>query len=170
MSNSERDVQTEDLSEQTDHLEQEARMVLPGLQALFGFQLVAAFQPPFWSQFSRLEHFLHWFALGMIAVATMLFLLPAAYHRQVERDRVSREFLRVSNRALSWGLYPLMFTICLDFYLVGRAITRDPWISGGFAGALLGLFVYTWIIFPHLRRRRTRERPEQKGPSFSKAS
>ena len=42
----------ENLPELVSHLLEECRMVLPGIQALFGFQLVAVFNQAFWEKLS----------------------------------------------------------------------------------------------------------------------
>ena len=47
------------------HLLEECRMVLPGLQALFGFQLIAVFSAGFEVQLSPFEQRLHLLALGL---------------------------------------------------------------------------------------------------------
>ncbi len=39
----------ESLSQAITHILEECRMVLPGIEALFGFQLVAVFSQPFWN-------------------------------------------------------------------------------------------------------------------------
>jgi Family of unknown function (DUF6328) len=47
---------------------EEARMVLPGIQALFGFQLIAAFNETF-RQLEPPEQLLHFFSLVLVALA-----------------------------------------------------------------------------------------------------
>ena len=57
-------------------------MVLPGVQALFGFQLIAVFSDGFTARLTRSEQGLHLLALTLVAVAGALVMTPAAYHRQ----------------------------------------------------------------------------------------
>ena len=83
--------------EQTEKMAQEAieeaRMVLPGIQALFGFQLIAVFNERF-KQLPDDEQRLHFAAIILIAVAIAVIMTPAAYHRQVEpgvRQRAIRQ-------------------------------------------------------------------------------
>ena len=61
----------EPLSEVASHLLEECRMVLPGIQALFGFQLMAVFNAKFWDllYFQRVVHLL---AIGLVAIAVAL--------------------------------------------------------------------------------------------------
>ena len=69
---------------------EEARMVTPGIQVLFGFQLVAAFNERF-RQLGPIEQALHFVALVLVALSVALIMTPAAYHRISEPDR-SRDF------------------------------------------------------------------------------
>src|SRR5437870_12446674 len=63
---------------------EEARMVLPGIQALFGFQLVAAFNQRF-TELSPAHQNLHFAALVLTAISVGIIMTPAAYHRIAER-------------------------------------------------------------------------------------
>ena len=75
-----------DLCEAADMLLNECRMVLPGIQALFGFQLVAVFSPPFADLEPALKQ-LHLLATALVVVAIALVMTPAAYHRQAAARR-----------------------------------------------------------------------------------
>src|SRR3954449_2300656 len=80
------------------HLLEECRMVLPGIQALFGFQLVAVFNQAFWDRLNGHEQYLHLVAVTLIVTAIALVMTPAAYRRQAEPDRVSKRFVAVCSR------------------------------------------------------------------------
>jgi hypothetical protein len=70
---------------------EEARMVLPGIQALFGFQLIAAFNATF-RQLEPQEQILHFVALVLVAVAIAIIMTPAAYnnHGKLLREVLDR--------------------------------------------------------------------------------
>ena len=70
------------LSQAAEYLLEEARMVLPGLQALFGFQLIAVFSTRFADDLTPAEQRLHLLAILLVVVAIALIMTPAAYHRQ----------------------------------------------------------------------------------------
>ena len=70
------------LSEAVTHLMEECRTVLPGIQAMFGFQLIVVFNPSFQEKLSAVEHGLHLIAIGLNMVAIAMIMAPAAYHRQ----------------------------------------------------------------------------------------
>src|SRR5438067_11651328 len=78
------------LSAAVTHLREVCRMVLPGLQALFGFQLIAIFNQSFSEKRSATEQRLHLLAFGLVVIA--LVMTPAAYHRQTNPQEVSARF------------------------------------------------------------------------------
>ena len=131
---------------------EEARMVLPGIQALFGFQLVAVFNQRFDSALDGRQQGLHLAALLLVALAAALVMTPAAYHRQACRGSVSKELLRVASGFISAALVPLMAGLSLDVYLVALLILRDEARATGLAGALFAVFAGLWFVFPYLRR------------------
>ena len=55
-----------------DFLLNECRMVLPGIQALFGFHLIAVFNSNFQLLLTNLEQILHLFALALMAISIAL--------------------------------------------------------------------------------------------------
>jgi len=95
------EVSSEALEREANHVIEEARMVLPGIQALFGFQLVAVFNNRFETALSPQEQTLHLAALVLVTLAIVLIMAPAAYHRQAERGRVSRYFIDLASNLLT---------------------------------------------------------------------
>ena len=73
-----------------DNLIEECRMLLPGIQALFGFQLIAVFNSTFAEKLSSLEQEIHLLAIGLVGLSIALILTPAAYHRQIEHVSITR--------------------------------------------------------------------------------
>src|SRR5690242_15145863 len=87
----------EDISEAVSHLLEECRMVLPGIQALFGFQLIAAFNQRF-TELSYAHQCLHLAATTLVAVCAAIIMTPAAYHRGIEPEVISERFLKICTR------------------------------------------------------------------------
>ncbi len=138
------------LGEAVSALLNECRMILPGVQSLFGFQLIAVYQPPFFDKLSLGEQHLHLFALGMVALAAALIMAPAAYHRQTSPRLASDGFIRLASWFLLIALFPLLLGITLDFYLLTRLVRLDVAL-GVFLSILLGgMFVLIWYVMPHL--------------------
>src|ERR1043166_6364251 len=119
------DVEELSLEKAATHLLEECRMVLPGIQALFGFQFVAVFNSAFGEKLSSGEQRLHLIALLAVAAAAALVLTPAALHRQTQPRSVSQSFLVFSSRLLMWSMAPLAIGTSLDVYLVARVISRS---------------------------------------------
>lgn len=147
-------VQKLSLCEAADLLLNECRMVLPGIQALFGFQLVAVFSERF-SQLSALDQQLHLWATALVVVAIAMIMTPAAYHRQAEPRHVSLTFLRVCTWLLVASMAPLAVAITLEFYIVADVLWRDGPVLALSLGMLL-LFVGLWGILPRVLLARER--------------
>src|ERR1051325_9740294 len=117
------------LSKAAEYLLEECRMVLPGIQALFGFQLIAVFNQSFGEKLSSGEQTLHLAAIALVAFAVALVMSPAAYHRQEGARVVTERFLQISTRLLLWSMLPLALGICIDFYLIARIILGTPVVA-----------------------------------------
>jgi hypothetical protein len=138
----------------TSHILEECRMVLPGIQALFGFQLIAVFSEGFPRRLSTTEQELHFASILLVVASIVLVMAPAALHRQAEPRSVSERFIRVSSRLLLWGMMLLSLGISLEVYLVGQTILEnETWAAAVAAGAFL-LFVLFWVGLPFLERRK----------------
>lgn len=150
--NTEEEVRSQDLEDATGLVLEECRMVLPGVQALFGFQLVSVFSERFAQMLSTGEQRAHLVALTMSALAVALLMAPAAYHRQAHPKSVSTEHLKASSWMLTLGMLPLMLAILIDVYLVSRALSESVPIATAIVGLLSVAFVGLWIVFPRYKR------------------
>lgn len=138
----------EPLSDSVSHLLEECRMVLPGIQALFGFQLIAVFNQVFWDRLEAPDRLCHFAATALVAFSIVLVMTPAAYHRQAEPEAVSRNFVILSTRLLFWSMFPLMMAILIEFYVISRLIFASV-VTGASLALLLGLaFVVFWFALP----------------------
>lgn len=139
------------LSQAATFLLGECRMVLPGIQTLFGFQLIAVFNEPFFDRLTQGEQALHLFATGLVAISVVLVMGPAAYHRETMPMAMTKIFITVATRLLLWSMYPLMLGTCLDFYLIGKIILGNRIVSAVLAIVLLGLFLTFWSLLPRVK-------------------
>jgi hypothetical protein len=130
------------------HLLNEARMVLPGIQALFGFQLIAVFNQGFSQKLSPGEQYLHLAATTLVVVAVALVMTPAALHRQLEPRSVSRRFISLSSRLLLWSMVPLAIGISVDLYLVARIILGTTLPAAMLAALMLLVYLGLWFWLP----------------------
>ena len=130
----------------------EARMVIPGIQALFGFQLMAVFTDGFETALEPAQRAVHLAALLLVTIACALVMAPAAYHRQAGQARVSAGLLKIASRLIGLGLIPLMLGICLDVYVVAYAVTRHNAFSAGLGALCFTVFAGLWFAFPRALR------------------
>jgi hypothetical protein len=135
------------LEEETRTVIGEARMVLPGIQAFFGFQLIAVFNNRF-QDLTHTEQVLHLIALLLLAVSIALIMTPAAYHRIAERGMVSRRFVELASRFLECAMLPLMLSITVDLFLLTRFILDSSTLSAVVGIVTILMFFGLWYLFP----------------------
>lgn len=129
---------------------EECRMVLPGIQALFGFQLIAVFNQGFDEKLSTGEQYLHLAALSLVALSAATLMAPAAYHRQTGPRYASEGFIRLAGSLLLIGLIPLALGIGIDFYLIARVILQNPALSLALAVLLVLFCALAWFLLPRV--------------------
>jgi hypothetical protein len=142
------------LKEQFKHALEEARIVVPGIQALFGFQLIAVFNDRFESDLTIFERDLHMGATALTALAVVLALAPASIHRQAEPAQVSTRLVKSASAFLTASLVPLVFGMAMDFYILSRLILESEEKAFLMAIILFAIFVLFWFVFPQVQRRR----------------
>ena len=141
----------ESLEEASTHVGGEARMLLPGVQTILGFQLMAVFNQRF-EQFTRGEQIVHFAAFLLVALTMGLLMAPAAYHRQVEPRMVTQRFVTMSSLLLTLSMIPFTMGVCLDTYLVGKIILHDAAASLVAAGGMLIVLGGLWFVLPAVCR------------------
>jgi hypothetical protein len=140
------------LHEAATHLLEECRMVLPGIQALFGFQLIAVFSNGFATELSGAEQLMHLAAILCVVAAVALVMAPAAIHRTREPRTVSQRFLDLSSRLLMWSMAPLALGTSTDVYLVARVIAHSAGVAAACGAVSLVIFVALWVAMPRVAR------------------
>jgi hypothetical protein len=147
-------IHRESLEEEATHATDEARMVLPGVQAIMGFQLIAVFNQRF-ETLAPFEQWLHLTAFFLVTLAMGLIMAPAAYHRQMERGYVTRRFVDLASRLLTLSLPPLILGLAFDAFILVR-------LAGGTAGmGLVGastvavILAGLWFLLPRMIGRRS---------------
>jgi hypothetical protein len=128
----------------------ECRMVLPGIQALLGFQLTVVFSAGFSEKLGPMEQRLHLVALALIALSVAVVMTPAAYSRQTEPGEVTERFIRISTRLLVIGMWPLAVGIALDCYLIAGVLVNRA-IAAALSVSLFVVFLALWYILPRSR-------------------
>lgn len=136
-----------------EHMLTEARVMLPGAQALLGFQLSIMLTEGFAAlpETSRLVHLV---ALCAVALAIILLMAPAAFHRITFGGENTESFHRLGSTLLLSAAVPLAVGITGDLYVaVTKALATPAWgVAAAVAAAviLLGL----WLVQPLVLRAR----------------
>jgi hypothetical protein len=158
MGDAERDVERVSLKDSIQFTLDEARMILPGIQALFGFQLIAIFNERFDRDLEVLQKGVHLLALLLVAVACALVMAPAAYHRQAEQGSISRSMLAIASRFIGFGLVPLMLGVSLDVYVVSFLVTGSSAWAAVIGLGCFAVFAGLWFAFPRWQKDKGRRR------------
>jgi hypothetical protein len=146
------EAEKETLKEEMGRIVEEARMVLPGIQALFGFQAIAVFNERFKDMPMYVQD-CHVAALGLLVIAIALIMMPAAYHRLAEPGCVSRHAIKVSSRSICYALAPLAAALSLDIFVVVHAVTDELSVSAAGGIAAFIVLIALWFAYPlHSRR------------------
>src|SRR6476660_9105450 len=81
--------------EEMRNIIEEARVILPGVQALFGFQTIAVFNDRF-ADLPSYATLCHLIGLGMVIMSVALVMTPAVYYRVVGAAFVSERMVKRS--------------------------------------------------------------------------
>jgi DMSO reductase anchor subunit len=129
----------------------EARVVLPGAQALIGFQFVAILMESF-ERLPNVSKYVHLASLALIALTIILLMTPAAYHRIVERGEDTEHFHRFASKMVIASLVPLALGLCGDFYVVVEKVTESQLVSVVSTLVVLAVFWELWFGLTLYRR------------------
>lgn len=140
-----------DVRHKIRHALTEARVVLPGAQALLGFQFVTMLMEGF-DKLPPALKWLHLGALGCIAVAIILLITPAAWHRIVERGEETERMHKLATAMIVAALVPIALGLSADFFVVAYKVTKSAAIAGGLSGGALALFAALWFGVTLARR------------------
>jgi hypothetical protein len=141
------------LETQVDQLLTEARVIIPGLQALLGFQLTVTLTRAF-QDIPNESKITHAAALSCIAFAVILLMAPASLHRISFGGQDDPDFVKIGSFFVVAAPLPLALGIALDTYVAaGRALQSDAAalvLAAAAALVLLGM----WYVYPVWRRAR----------------
>jgi uncharacterized protein DUF6328 len=129
----------------------EARVIIPGGQALLGFQLIATLTKAF-NELPAVFKYIHCVGLCAVALSVVLLMTPAAVHRigfQGEDDPI---FFRIGSSLVIAASIPLAIGIAANVTVVFFKATESTgaaWAAG--ATALVALLAF-WLAYPAWRR------------------
>jgi Family of unknown function (DUF6328) len=135
------------LKTKIEHMLTEARVIIPGGQALLGFQLVATLTKAF-SELPASVQNVHVAGLCAVALSVMLLMTPAALHRIAYAGEDNKKFFRIGSRMVVVASIPLAAGTAADIYVVFMKVfeTEGIALTAGVCAAVLMLAL--WFVFP----------------------
>ena len=142
------------LSTKIDQMLTEARVILPGAQALLGFQLTVTLTRAF-EQLPEHIKLLHAAALCCVGFAVILLMTPAALHRISFAGEDTAEFLRLGSGFVIAAPAFRAVAIAGDLFVATYKAAGSQIFSLAVASASVVLLVLFWFAIPlYIRRYR----------------
>jgi hypothetical protein len=135
-----------------DQLLTEARVIIPGAQALLGFQLTVTLTRSF-EQLSTTSRLIHVAALCCVATAVILLMTPAALHRISYAGEDSASFFRMGSGFVIAATVPLALGIAGDVYVATAKAGESIALGAALALATFAIVGSLWYVLPVLIRR-----------------
>ena len=139
------------LSEKIKTLMTETRVVLPGAQAMLGFQFTAFLTDGFLS-LSQSTKLLHFASLCCVALSIILLMAPAAYHRIVANGEDRPDVDRFGSTVMLASLVPLALGLSGDFYVSAEKLEYGGPAALAAMGLALLVFLGLWFAYPLIAR------------------
>jgi Family of unknown function (DUF6328) len=146
------------LSEKINYMLTEARVVLPGVQALLGFQLIAVLTRGF-DELPAALKVVHAVGLGMMMLSIVLLLAPAALHRLAFGGDDVPIVHKVGSIFVTAALAALALGLSAEVMVALGALSGRLDVGALIAAVVLLVLIVLWYVWPltiraHLSRRR----------------
>jgi hypothetical protein len=141
------------LPTKVDQMLTEARVIIPGGQALLGFQLTVTLTRAF-EQLPAHDKLLHVAALCCVALAVILLMTPAALHRITFAGEDTQTFFRMGSAFVIAAPIPLALGIAGDLYVATAKASESPALAAVLAAIMFAVLAFLWYGLPlYLRAR-----------------
>lgn len=152
-----------DIGTRTETFLGEFRMIIPAMAAILGFQLMLAFQQSF-AEMDKVEQVASFLALACTAIAFLLLLMPASYHRFTWEYEETEEFLHFSRRSIGAAFAFMPFTVALTLFVQGVQVFGTRAAGAAVGTAALALTLVFWWGIPMIQARREGYLPHPSHP------
>ncbi len=125
----------------------EARIILPGAQALLGFQMMAFLSKAFDVLPSSSKQ-VHLAAVCLLLVSIVMLMSPPGYHRIVEDGEETERLHAFARKAVVGASIPFGLSLAADFYVAAALVTHRSGLAAGIAGAVLLFALWLWFGYP----------------------
>ena len=143
------------LDKKIEQMLTETRVVLPGAQALFGFQLIIVFSEAF-EKLSVVAKEVHLASLGCVALAVIWLMAPACFHRIIYAGDDSLDFHRIGTKFILAASFALALGISGDLGVVAGKVMDSAALGIAASSASLVLLIGLWHVYPFWLSVRTR--------------
>jgi hypothetical protein len=141
----------------------ESRVILPGAQALLGFQLVVMMTKAF-DQLPTTVRVVHSIALANLTLAIILLIAPAAIHRVAFGGAEDPRLHSLGSVIITIALFPLAAAISCYLWIALTRLLHDSGVVLAVAIASFVLLVTFWYVLPLVIRIRNPQRASQGPP------
>jgi hypothetical protein len=141
------------LETKIEQLLTEARVIIPGGQALLGFQFVVTLTKAF-GALPPAAQIGHAAGLCAVALAVMLLMTPAALHRIAFNGDNSPRFYRIASRIVIAATVPLAAGTAADVAVVFWRVSESGAIAAASGAAAFAFILSMWLVYPFGQRTR----------------
>ena len=131
----------------------EARVILPGAQALLGFQFIVMLSRTFMQLPSEVR-IVHLLALLALTATIVILICPATIHRLTFSGHDDPRLYDMGARLLAIALIPLAAGISLDLWIASALLDGENWIAVLASAGAFAFLMALWFIGPVLLRNR----------------
>jgi Family of unknown function (DUF6328) len=139
------------LEAQVEQLLTEARIIIPGCQALLGFQLTVTLTQAF-ERLPTGSKLAHAVALCFVGLAVILLMSPASLHRIAFGGQDDPDFVKIGSVFVLTAPIPLAFGMALDIYVAGARALESAAAATSLAATAAVVLLGLWYAYPVWRR------------------
>jgi hypothetical protein len=132
------------LVEQVRVLFIESRVVLPGIQAVLGFQFASILTAGFQNMSQSLK-LIHFFSMIMVLFSVILLIAPVAYHHITLEGVDTKRLVHFGGRMIIFSIVLLGLGLATDFYVVVDKITGSSELAIVGFGLTIALLFSVWF-------------------------
>jgi hypothetical protein len=129
----------------------EARVIIPGAQALLGFQLVVTLHRSF-EQLPASSRVIHIVSLCAVALAVILLMTPAALHRITFAGEDTALFFRIGSAFVIAAPLPLALGIASNLYVASAKAAESAALGATFGIGAAIILLILWYALPLVLR------------------
>lgn len=141
------------LKDKISQIMTEGRVILPGAQAMLGFQFAAVLTDAF-ARLPETSRLVHLGGLAAMTLAVILLMSPPCYHRIVGGGDARPDVDRYGVRMMLGALLPLALGLAADLYVVVATVLQAPGVARGVSAFALLIAAGLWMGVPLGLRRR----------------